>query len=96
MNTRRKGNGYWVVSFSKKHAPPFLVALLSTGVTRVRVMEKLEYWYFRLPDTRAAYACWYGFLAGKRNRLGYIMGGSWPPAAPDQKLIYPSKKKNDR
>lgn len=84
-------SGPWHVSFEKKHGPLFLGALLSTKIPRVRVVERGEYWYFTLPNTRAAVACWLGFLAGRRNKMGYILGGP-RTSDPADKVVFPAPK----
>lgn len=71
----------WLVSLEKRHGRMFLIALLASRITRIRVVEFNGAWYFRLPDTRAAHACWQGYLAGHNNRIGYTLGGlslRWP------------------
>lgn len=75
----------------KRHAKHFLIALLlSKAVSRNRlyVVEKDGWWLFNLPCNKAVYACWFGFIAGKK--IGYGLGGFWPETW--DKVIYPSPK----
>lgn len=77
----------WVVVVPLADGPTLLIALFGARVSGLRVVELRGNWYFRLPSTRAAWACWHGFVAGRntgrnRKRMGYTMGSPalcWPP-----------------
>lgn len=84
-----------VVALHKRPAALFYMALLMSGcTTRLRVVSVGRTWYFHLPPTQAAAACWLGFSAGKPN-TGYQSGSFanlWP-TRPDTVIHPPPKPK---